>query len=105
MSAGFYDLKIEWHSPDQIFAAVFVRDGEPWFLEGALVGMDETPGLAVADLLDLAHHIVVHGGNFLTDGPIPKEDRIWLAQLMDMGNDTDAIQERYLAMREAGVKL
>jgi hypothetical protein len=27
------------HSPDCMWAAVLVRDGEPWFLDGALVGM------------------------------------------------------------------
>jgi hypothetical protein len=99
-----FSLLVEWHLPDQVFAATFVRDGEPWHLDGALVGMGRSPELAVADLLGLADYLVLHGENFLTDGPIPLADRRWLFELLDQGNDTAAIQARYVAIRAAGVQ-
>jgi hypothetical protein len=84
-----------------MWAAVFVRDGEPWYLNGALVGMESSPPLAVAELLDLAQHLVIHGANFLTEGQIPLEDRIWLFKLLDMAVDSDDNQKMYIAVREA----
>lgn len=101
--SGNFDIRIGWDQPDEIFVAIFMRDGEEWFLDGTLVGAGATPGTALSDLYDVAHHLVVHGENFL--GVINTEDRTWLAKLMDIGNDTEQIQERYIAMREAGVRL
>jgi hypothetical protein len=41
------DIRLQYHSPDEAWAATFVRDGEPWFLDGALVGMGSEPSEAV----------------------------------------------------------
>ena len=94
------DIKIQWHSPESCFAAVLVRDGEPWYLNGALVGMSSTPSDAAKELLEQAGFLVENGENFLMAGAeISLEDRLWLFKLLDMGGDTDAIQRRYEAMR------
>jgi len=97
------DVKLQWHSPDQAWAAVFMRDGEPWYLDGALVGMGLTPHEAVDDLVGIAHHLVVAGGNFLLQDGISPLDRKWLFNLFDRGNDVGDIQRRYEAMRDVGV--
>jgi hypothetical protein len=37
-------VEIQYHSPDGVYAAGFLRDGEPWILDGACVGMAVHPG-------------------------------------------------------------
>jgi hypothetical protein len=93
-----FDVRIEYHSPDRAWAAVFIRDGEPWYLDGALVGMSGAPASAVAELVGQAQHLVLHGENFLTEGQIPLEDRKWLFSLLDLTTEDD---EMYLAIRNA----
>jgi len=93
------DVKLQWHSPDRVFAAVLVRDGEPWYLNGALVGMSGDPGDAVAELIEQAIHMVTTGESLLMEGEIELADRIWLFKLLDQGslaNDT-----MYAAVRDA----
>jgi hypothetical protein len=93
-------IEVQWHSPGNAFAAGFIRDSEPWILDGALVGMGPSPGDAVTDLLGIARHLVIKGGNFLTGGPIPLADRKWLFSLLSEGESGD---EMYLALRAAEV--
>lgn len=93
------DIKLQWHSPDEVFAAVLMRDGEPWFLNGALVGMSGDPGDAVAEVIEQAIHLVTHGESFLIEGEIELPDRIWLFKLLDQGSL--ASDEMYAAVREA----
>jgi hypothetical protein len=106
------DIRIEWHSPDQMFAATFLRPvassqgrpvAEPWYLNGALVGMGSTRDLAIADLIGIADLLVLQGENFLTEGLISLEDRTWLFKLLDEGSDAEDMQARYEAMRNAGM--
>jgi hypothetical protein len=94
------DIKLQWHSPDRAWVAVFVRDGLEWYLDGALVGMASTPPQAVAELLAMAQHLVVNGENFLTSGPLSLADRIWLFKLLDIG-DESGTEPMYVAIREA----
>lgn len=98
---GEMNVLIQWHAPDLMFTAVFVRGGEPWYLDGALVGMATTADQALTDLLDNADWLVREGESFLTNGPISEDDRAWLFELLDKGNDIKAIQARYVAMRVA----
>lgn len=95
------DLRIQWHSPDSMFAAVFLRDGAEWYLEGSLVGMGSTPDEAVADLLEVAEYLVINGANFLSEATVSIEDRTWLFEKLDFGTDND---EMYKALRALGVK-
>jgi hypothetical protein len=95
-----FDLRIEWHSPDQHWVAVFLRDGEPWFLNGAMVGFGVEPGDAVADLMGIARHLVIHGENFLTDAPLGLDDRKWLFSKIELA-DRAYTDEMYLAIRQA----
>lgn len=95
------DIKIQWHTSDTAWVAVFMRDGEPWYLDGALVGMGFTIDEAVAELIGIAHGLVVTGENFLTESVITLEDRTWLFKLLDRGNEVDKIQARYEAIRQA----
>jgi hypothetical protein len=81
------DIRVQWHSPDGAFAAVLLRDGEPWFLDGACVGMGRTRGDAVNELAGIARYLVVHGENFLTDGPLSLADREWLFRVTADGPD------------------
>lgn len=92
-------VEVQWHSPDMMFAAVFIRDGQPWILNGALVGMGGTRGAAVEDLVALAGHLVREGGNFLTDNPVPVTDRRWLFNQIDSG--ADSTDNMYAALRQA----
>jgi hypothetical protein len=92
------DIKVQWHSPDLVWAAVLVRDGEPWFLNGALVGLHANISGAVAELLGLMKHLIIHGENFLTEGEIPLEDRIWMFKLLDGGIGDEENSEMYLAI-------
>jgi hypothetical protein len=91
------DISIQWHSPDAMWAAVFLRDGEPWHLDGALVGLGGTIPKAVDDLLRIADYLVRHGANFLTNGMITDDDRNWLYRLLDQGGDGAARRDRYMA--------
>lgn len=94
------DIRIEYHQPDDAWAAVFIRDGEPWFLDGALVGMGDVPSEAVWDLIAESHFLVVHGHNFVLDN-LSLVDRLWLFKLLDAHHHTpEENQERYQAMRE-----
>lgn len=95
------DIRIQWHSPDSVFCAVFVRDGQEWFLNGALTGMESQPGDAVQQLIEEAQHLVIHGENALTDGLIPLEDRIWLFKLLDQGSEFKINEQMYAAIRSA----
>lgn len=94
------DLRIEWHSPDACWVAVFMRQGEPWFLNGALVGFGSMPPEAVDDLLGQAQHLIIHGENGLTQGSITMADRCWLFAMLDLTNVVD--DEMYKALRNAG---
>jgi hypothetical protein len=89
MSACEFDVRIQWHEPAARFAAVLLRDGQPWPLRGALVGMGTTRDAAVADLAGIGRHLVVHGANELSGGPIGAEDRQWLACVLDSGAAMD----------------
>ncbi len=62
---------------------MFLRDGNPWCLNGALAGMGGTREAAVTDLCGIARHLVMHGENFLTSGPLPLADREWLFRVLD----------------------
>jgi hypothetical protein len=95
------DIKLAWSSDDSAWCAVLVRDGEPWYLDGACVGMGRSPGEAVDDLLGIAGYLVEHGQNALTPG-IDPDDRDWLFRLLDQGTAA-AVQARYEAMRRAGL--
>jgi hypothetical protein len=92
--------------PEPDFAAVFDRDGRGWYWDGTLVGMGDTPGMAVDDLRDLARHLVVRGGGaygILRDeggNQISLEDRRWLFSMLD--DESDAMYEAMFdAMRFA----
>jgi hypothetical protein len=93
------DVKIQWHAPDACYAAVFMREGEPWYLGGALVGMGSNPGRAVMELCELAEQLVVHGENFLTDDPLSVPDRRWLFEMLDRGSARE--HEMFVALKEA----
>jgi hypothetical protein len=95
------DVKLQWHSPESCWAAVLMRDGEPWYLNGALVGFASQAGDAVTDLLRSATHLVEFGENFLTDRQVSLEDRVWLFKLLDRGNRVNDIDRMYQAIREA----
>jgi hypothetical protein len=76
------DVRIEHHydhhhGPHH-FAAVLLRDGEPWYLDGALVGMGNTPAGAVTDLEQLARYVVLYGQNALMEQPLEYPDLEWL---------------------------
>lgn len=93
------NVRLQYHTPDRAWAAVFVRNDREWYMDGALVGMAATPPQAVAELLALAQHLVIHGENFLTEGQIPLTDRIWLFKLLDCTGEMN--DEMYKAIREA----
>jgi hypothetical protein len=95
------DIRIQFHSPDGDYVAVFLRDGAEWYLNGALVGTGWTRHEAVEDLIELARHLVIHGFNFLTDGIVSNDDRAWLFDKLDWGDSDD---EMYRAIRDLGVK-
>ena len=96
--AGPFTIEIEWSTPDQAFACGLQRDGKPWILRGALVGMGATPATAVANLTGSIRYLVMHGENYLTESPLPFADRVWLASLIDpMTGD----EEMFAALRTA----
>lgn len=92
-------VRIQWHAPDFQFAAGLVRDGKPWILDGALVGMGYTPGQAVTELVGAARHLVIHGQNYLHPEPLPLADREWLFSLLD--TDPDPGDPMYAAIAVA----
>lgn len=100
MATGELDLRVEWSGDNGCWAAVFVRDGKPWYLDGALVGMEATPAKALEELLALARHLVVEGSNFLRQDrpPLSAKDRRWLFDLTDVGVSDDLA---YQAVRNA----
>ena len=95
------NVKLQWHAAEQCHVAVLIRDGEPWFLDGALVGMGSTPGAAVDGLIYEAIHLVTEGENFLTRRPIALAHRIWLFKLLDGTIDFTRNEEMYTAIRAA----
>jgi hypothetical protein len=97
--AGKMDLRVEWSGDDGAWAAVFIRDGQPWWLDGTLVGMESTPAKAVEDLLGVARHLVIEGSNFLMEpAKLDAKDRRWLFNLTDVGVSDDLA---YAAVRNA----
>jgi hypothetical protein len=91
-------IEIQWHAPDLMYAAALWRNGKPWLLDGALVGMAASRVGAVDELLGAARQLVIHGENYLTDGLVPLADRQWLFRLLDPGDTTD---DMYVALRQA----
>lgn len=99
---GQVDLRVQWHSPDQVWAAVFMRDGQEWYLDGKLVGMDAsgTVGGSVEDLIEQAAYLIEEGENFL--GDVTLEDRVWLFSVLDGTLDPTLNQRLYRVLRDAG---
>jgi hypothetical protein len=93
-------IEVQWHSPDWAFAAGFLRDGTPWLLDGALVGMGPTRGAAVENLVGIARELVITGENFMTSGQVPVADRRWLFEQID-GDAPDFSEEAVTALRQA----
>jgi hypothetical protein len=98
VTAPEFTVKVEWDAAEQMFAAAFLRDGRPWFLNGALVGTGSTRGAAVDNLADAARYLVAHGENYLTSQPLPLPDREWLFSVLDHG---DANIEMHAALHAA----
>ena len=92
MSRPEFDTRIQWHAPDGAFAAVLIRDGSPWFLDGALVGMGSTRSEAIQDLERLAWFLIVNGSNGLMDAPLEPADRSWLLDLLEPGAEPDLVR-------------
>lgn len=95
------EVRIEWHAPDAQYAAVFLREGAPWYLNGALVGFGNDPAGAVDDLVALAVHLVIEGENFLTQGPVDLVDREWLFVRLDVGPNAEDRDAMYEAIAQA----
>lgn len=76
--------RVEWHHADAVFTAMLLRDGQPC-LNDALVGIGVTREEAVTSLTRVARHLVIHGSNVLTGGPVPDEDRRWLFAVLGEG--------------------
>jgi hypothetical protein len=94
------DIRIEYHRPDSYWFAGFLRNGESFILNGALVGTGPAPDQAVGDLIEQASFLVINGENDLIFGPIDIVDRIWLFKVLDQVLDHDQ-EARYAAMRQA----
>jgi hypothetical protein len=96
------DIRLQYHSPDRAFVAIFLRDGEEWYLEGVLVGMASSPAGAVAELLATAQELVIKGELPLGD-QLSLADRLWLFKHLDIPDlaDWDTAQEMYAAIRVA----
>jgi hypothetical protein len=75
-------IRLEYDNAEEGWVAVFVRDGEPWIMDGALVGMGTDPASAVENLTGLSMWLIAHGENFLTKGQIDPADRLWLRTLL-----------------------
>ena len=99
MSEVPFTAEIQWRSPDGMFAAALLRDGQPWFLDGALIGMGATRGAAIDDLVQIASYLVVHGENGLASQPLSLADREWLFTLLDC--DADPNLEMHAAIQAA----
>jgi len=93
------EVRLEYHSPDRVWVAVLLRAGQPWFLDGALVGMAATQGKAVEDLTGIARHLVIHGENALLDGPLSLGDREWLLAVLGPA-DTEMLDAMHAARGE-----
>jgi hypothetical protein len=76
------DVRIEWDTGEEAFAAGLLRDGEPWILGGALVGMGVTRAEALGDLAGCAAWLAATGTNYLLDGELGAPDRAWLARIV-----------------------
>jgi hypothetical protein len=96
--AAEFTVEVQWHADAQMFAAAFLRGGQPWFLDGALVGMGSTRGGAVDNLAGIAGQLVIHGENYLTSQPLSLPDREWLFAVVDHGA---ANIEMYAALQAA----
>ena len=96
------DIRIQWHQPDEVWCAVLMRDGEPWFLDGGLVGMDVSRERAVTSLIEQAEWLVIKGGNSLTED-LSLEDRIWIFEKLDYGDRHEINQKMYEELRYAGM--
>lgn len=94
-------VQVDWSAEDGMFAAVLLRDGQPWYLSGALVGMGITRPAAIEDLEGIARHLVTEGGNGLLSGPLPLADREWLFGVLDAGGDGAARTAMYAALAAA----
>ena len=105
-------FRVEYHTPDQLWVAVWMRDGEPWFLNGALVGMGTTQGQAVDDLLGCSAYLVLHAENSLMENPpLPLSDRLWMYRMMSFGSHNYGYEDApiteqamYEALRAEGVE-
>jgi hypothetical protein len=92
-------VEVQYSSDAGVYAAGLIRNGEPWILGGALVGMRADRGQAVTVLIEMARHLVIEGENGLTDGQVPLTDREWLFHLLD--GDVGS-HEMYVALKAAG---
>jgi hypothetical protein len=101
MTAAPFVIEVQWHGPDQAFAAGLLREGQPWILNGALVGMGGTQASAVEDLVGIARYLVIHGENFLTDAPLPLADREWLCSLIGPHDPGLEMHDALRAARQA----
>jgi hypothetical protein len=99
MTVPSFTVQVDYSGPDHAFAAVLIRDGEPWFLDGALVGMGSTPGKAVDKLTGAARYLVIYGHNYLTRDPLLLADREWLYSLLTPGLEQG--DEMYAAIHAA----
>jgi hypothetical protein len=97
-----FTVQVQWHSPDRVYAAGFLRDGEPWILDGALVGMGSSRSAAVAELEAAARHLALRGGNFMTGGQIEPADREWLFAMLAAGPFDEELDDARAAARKAG---
>lgn len=95
-----FDVRFEWSMDDQAYAVAFLRDGKPWYLDGALVGMGPSRADALTDLCGIARNLVMEGTNYLMGGRVlTMADRHWLFRLLDTGDSDDKM---YRALRDAG---
>lgn len=99
MRTEAFSVSIQRHDPEGVYAAGFQRGGQPWILDGALVGIGATPVQAAGDLARIARHLVIHGENFLTPSPLSLADREWLYSVLGGPRDTE-MREALQAARE-----
>jgi hypothetical protein len=95
------DIKLQWHQPERLFVAMFMRDGQPWSLGGSVVGRHARPGEAVDALIRVATDLVIDGETSLTRGQISLDDRGWLFSLLDQGSEPEIREKMYMALRLA----
>jgi len=96
------NIRIQYHQPDQCFAAIFVKDGKAWYHDGLLVGMSFSAWEAVEDLYQMAAGVVLHG-NVGTGEEFALDDRAWLfREVLDARwPNAEENQAMYVALREA----